>query len=909
MAVAFIFLTCLVASSIGAPTHRHLVLVTDEANRDSDTLLHAVAIEADMQLSAIVAFRDGAAMALESAAEVESDSQMDLGNMKGAGDGPATLEEYCAGEQTEQEKQTHMKEGQRIMANWEGYGTMYPGHIEEENTDGTVDIHYEDGFDEKNVRGHHVEAHPDAKEFGTTKEVKKRDDAACEMKDFLKEMKGKLKGLNEMIVGWMASQRAKIAGDRAPPIAPPNLQPVTSPPPVAPVAPAAAPPAAPAAAPPAVQSEELEKLQAQLADQDLYIEELEKRFAENNQELQKLVPAAPPAPAGLQTVDNLIQQYKAKIAERDLRIKELEADIAQQEKDLAKLSGKQLSLADIDAAVHLLENEGGKAERKRDEIEKAGKLDSDLRAIIDSILKALKKMRKKVDNLIALEAQAKEQQAGADVEAQEAAEAARLRAKELGIDPDKAAEEAIEKVKRKHEAATKTADLEVMKAAQEVGEDLTEAEDGAKRLDTGLHPHGAKWWRYRYEHSYIEALLMIFISFLMLLWSEIIYHFRVWLNRLASPGKVKASALEQEEQDAHGAAYLSWVRMFTEQMCVCVFVFLTVWVIAKTALLRFAPMIIRPSDDMRVPLEPDEYRRLALDICTIFFIAIVFYFGLMFAVARESRHETQKYDDLDEAARRDSLGVSRPIASEVTASPNIGHRKSMWSAIQTTEDYENQLKSLQTAMTTILDNSSDEDMQHVKAEIGSSLDRFPLHMYLTLCVRMNVAKMFFFGWVMWLPTIALFLALCLLHRFAHMGYIRIMSFFGIAVALLIGYMAYSINHIKSQASSKVAQPTGKERVSKVSTELVVLGLLQFSLFFVCYGVARMICQTWMWELHFWPVLVLSICALISAFLFVWFIAPAIPSFCAAMAMPPYVDSGNIQCMLHVVRTPASSVTP
>jgi len=122
-------------------------------------------------------------------------------------------------------------------------------------------------------------------------------------------------------------------------------------------------------------------------------------------------------------------------------------------------------------------------------------------------------------------------------------------------------------------------------------------------------------------------------------------------------------------------------------------------------------------------------------------------------------------------------------------------------------------------------------------------------------------------------------------------------------------MAYSIRHIREKAATKGAQSTGDEKVSKISSELVVLGLLQFSLFFVCYGVARMICQSWMWELHFWPVLVLTVTALISAFLFVWFIAPAIPAFCAAMAMPPYVDSENLKCMLHVVNNPGSSEMP
>lgn len=116
-------------------------------------------------------------------------------------------------------------------------------------------------------------------------------------------------------------------------------------------------------------------------------------------------------------------------------------------------------------------------------------------------------------------------------------------------------------------------------------------------------------------------------------------------------------------------------------------------------------------------------------------------------------------------------------------------------------------------------------------------------------------------------------------------------------------MAYLTSTIKNRDEKKDSAGA----VSRMSTEIFILGLLQFSLFFVCYGVARMICQSWMWELHFWPVLVLTIVALVSALLFVWFIAPAIPSFCAAMAMPPYVDRDNIQCMKNVASS--SSAAP
>eukprot|EP00971_Amphidinium_carterae_P216255 4292727-Amphidinium_carterae.1 len=75
-------------------------------------------------------------------------------------------------------------------------------------------------------------------------------------------------------------------------------------------------------------------------------------------------------------------------------------------------------------------------------------------------------------------------------------------------------------------------------------------DSGAEKLNTGVHPHGAKWWRFRYEHSFIEvlqwmlcrclcpccgvwgfmlaqALLMIWILVFMLIWEEVFTRLRI----------------------------------------------------------------------------------------------------------------------------------------------------------------------------------------------------------------------------------------------------------------------------------------------------------------------------------------------------------------------------------------------
>jgi hypothetical protein len=605
------------------------------------------------------------------------------------------------------------------------------------------------------------------------------------------------------------------------------------------------------------------------------------------------------------SVDDLIAEYKRRIAERDEEIERLLKELQEKNDELARLSGTQLSLKEIEAVVDALEKDAMEAKRKRDSLEEDGDLDPELRALIDSILKAIKKMRKKVDKLIALDEKAKEDRLEAEREAKAAADAAKKDAKEKGLsvkETEELAKKAEEDARSRTKEKTKKADLEAMKAAQEVGKDVKEAEEGAKKLDTGLHPHGAKWWRYRYEHSYIEALLMVFISFLMVFWSKVFGEVRYFITKYAyrrgsawDPVLMRSQQLLASEEDRELPILVTWFQYFGEQMFVCIFVFLTVWLIAKSFLLNYAPVLIEPSEDMRVPDSPNQYRELALDICTIFFFAIVFYFLLMLPVALDAsrvmedlvRHETLS----PEASNRSSEAEESTLGGRSVMSAMV-----MGQVAQTREAYLKEVDHFRLYMEQ--EKDSNPDIRKVNTLMGDQLQRFPLADYLMVNIRNNVSSMFYFGWLMWLPIICAFVGFMLLHRFAHMGYIRIMIGFAVATVVLLVAMGWLTRTIKADRG---LPGTGKTVHNKYSTEVAVLTLLQFTLFFMCYGVARMICQPWMWELHFWPVLSLTMVAVFCALLFIVLVSPAFPSFCAAMSLPPYVDGENIQLMIGIAK--------
>merc|ERR550532_945047 len=101
-----------------------------------------------------------------------------------------------------------------------------------------------------------------------------------------------------------------------------------------------------------------------------------------------------------------------------------------------------------------------------------------------------------------------------------------------------------------------------------------------------------------------------------------------------------------------------------------------------------------------------------------------------------------------------------------------------------------------------------------------------------------------------------------------MGYIRIMASFFAGLVVILALMVKWIHHIACNTRDVTSgdKDTADEELilgghwvhQHMSTETVILCCLHYLLFFMCYGASRMICQPWMWVLHFQPVLCLTI---------------------------------------------------
>lgn len=878
-------------------------------------------IEADLDVLTRTAERGTISMAVESIMDTIEDSEMGsdlsvlqlsaVGSSASRRNEPATLEEYC----TPQPADDDPDEGDHIMADWKGYGTMYPGVVQDENRNDTYDIVYDDGWTETRVKEKRLkETEEGSEEEKKGKKAKPAgaNDPACKLQKELKRIKQGITKLQDKLAKWSLGLRAQMSGQR----------------PVASDSNAGSPaPALPDPGPEANagnKADKLKKLKERLAAKDAEAKELRQKVAANKDRIRGLyAPAAAPAnaPSPAKTVDDLIAEYEAKIVARDQEIKELKGTLQKQEQELASLGVITGSLDDIEDEVDKLADDVAKAEKKRKELSDAGQLDPELRVGIEGVTESMKALYTKMKELKELEKKARKQKELAEQKKQQAklkAEAAAKEAAAAKVEA-KAAEakgSAAEAQAAAQKAAAAQADLEkadadiaaanamakagdakVLEAAGEVQRDLESVKKGAQKLDTGVHPHGDKWWRYRYEHSYIEALLMVIITLEMSFFGAVHEYFRHKAYHLA--GDTAPSHLERISHETNGFLYRSWLEQTAMELMVCLNVFLTIWIASKTHLLDYLPLLMPSTDAYHHPNTGVEYKNCALDICVVLFFAIIFYYFLMLSVLRYSNQMTQVLAGLREA--EESLASSPEVSPRAEGSYRRGGMRRM----SIKELGAMSVDTLNTFSDFFIENVKNEmssperveDYKVVQEALGANLDKFPFWRYLMLEIRATIPEILKFGMTIWVPVTLTFCVFMLLHRFLAMGYLRIMVFFSVCLlALFLVMCTYIYSVCKVAQSGQVLTYRPGSVHTRFPTEIIVMNVLQYTIYMLCYGFARMVCQKWMWELHFWPVLALTVVAILLASLFVFIIAPIIPEFSIVMGMPPHVDRNNIKQM-------------
>lgn len=177
---------------------------------------------------------------------------------------------------------------------------------------------------------------------------------------------------------------------------------------------------------------------------------------------------------------------------------------------------------------------------------------------------------------------------------------------------------------------------------------------------------------------------------------------------------------------------------------------------------------------------------------------------------------------------------------------------------------------------------------------GEDISKFPFSKYLSWCVRDRVEDHLCIRTHMWFG-IALTLTLFCWMNYYHIAFLQITAVMTIFVFLCIGAMAFQVYRVR-RSIVKYSERAKHEKETDHHTSCIKGGdfymakLLQFLLFFTCYGCARIVASPFMWTLY--PIMA---SALVTAFilfyaLFVMVFSEVFPEFAALMSIPPYVGT-------------------
>lgn len=526
-------------------------------------------------------------------------------------------------------------------------------------------------------------------------------------------------------------------------------------------------------------------------------------------------------------------------------------------------------------------------EAKKVELVEAGKMDPELEEAIDGAVERHDRVK---DNVKALqEAIATEREANKELE--NAQEGSRAAAEGNGpVHPD-----AHEDVQVREEEAREVmlrADEKVEKRVSDLQLGLREVKQSTHKFNTNVTPNKGKWWRYRYEYSFVESLILLCIVPLMVIYKFIFSRMREYERKAAKTSSFRSIS------KAAKTMHLDWLEFAAGEMFVCFCVVLTIWVAATFGCLDFLVMHVR-DDNMHLPTLPEQYRVIAVNIAMQLGLALIAYHALVYSVVRATVNKFLQwgsYEGFDGSNSHRGSASTSMTPSMLARAPTLMGDQHNFAVMRSyfldaLEKYPNIKQKL-------------EDIE--------PLSDFPFGRYLSVNVRIYTDHILELTSEIWLSVWLTLFVFMLLHRFAHMAYVRIMGFFVVALVIVVAGMLLTVQRVvarmeewnmksdeEQEAEFKKTEEFQKRFI--LSKEQWVSHILQFTVFFLCYGFVRMATAPWLWHIYFYRVLLLSCIFLLVMLFFVFYLAPLIPVFYAAMSIPPNISEDDADVIVKTLK--------
>lgn len=556
------------------------------------------------------------------------------------------------------------------------------------------------------------------------------------------------------------------------------------------------------------------------------------------------------------------------------------------------VDGKDDGLREVIDSCQKVDDKLKKIQDKGEELAKSDKLDPELAVAIEDASNRQAEVKENVK--VVERAMAQEEKALQKLkEAKKDAPTGSTGSEKQGSD--------TQKLRRRHEAEVQAQDEEkeaaakVQEGVERLQTSLREVKQTSRNFDTQVTPNEAKWWRFRYEYSYVEALVMLFILPVVMCLSALYGRIRKAEQELA-----RFDSLLDETATMH----ISWLNYAAGEMFVGLLVILLIWLLATFGCFDWLVEHVR-DDSFHLPTMPVHYRVMAVNVSMQLGLTLIAYHALVYSIVRASVLKIRKWHEFE-------VGIlsARGPPEDPTSSMGFAHRRLSRATTLSGDALQfNQMKEY-----FIANMDQYPQIKEKLEEVGGLDSSFPFVDYLSVNVRMYTDYILELKAGFWLAAWLTFLVFMMLHRFAFMAYIRIMSFFAfMLVATLLGIL-YEVYKETSRIDAHQGLSPCELKDQELKTAVVVSQeqmysyLLQFQLFFLCYGFVRMTTAPWLWHIYFYNVLFLT-CIFVAALVtFIFIFAPLVPSYFCALSIPPNIAEADAEVIVKALKHKMDAVS-
>lgn len=397
-------------------------------------------------------------------------------------------------------------------------------------------------------------------------------------------------------------------------------------------------------------------------------------------------------------------------------------------------------------------------------------------------------------------------------------------------------------------------------------------------------PKGLKWWRYRWEYSFTEALIICLLCLIAAFWQKMHDSCRGILSR-----QVHDAPNFTEEYLPH-VTLVIWVRVFRAELVVLLFVIMTLWLLARIGFfelwMQFQYHIVR---GINLPEESVMYVDLSFNVAMQLVAAVILFFILMLQICYKAMENERDCKQLEEGTRselvRDPVSPMM-IGKFATSDREFAALKKGW--------LDGVARRSSSELTPRAARGEAQEVCDALDERGvlrnGNRNVFPLASFINQRVRIGVEQSMTINAMTWLCCWLTFFCFALLHAYAQVAYIRIsMVLAAISISVFV-YMIFVVKNLRDVHDDGW--------MVRISPRTVVF-VFQLPLFFLCFVTTRLVVSIWMWMYFFHLALLFTLMLIAFLCIFPVLIAPLVITYLIKTSFPPHTN-GTAQLIKDVM---------